>query len=306
MAYRAKQKSITGSRLGSLLCACICILMLNGCTYLWRDPPETGMQAKAKTQADDAQPGDAQAMNGAMGMKTEPLFAEKLYSKNKRIDRLENVVQTLHTVHSGAHDKTEENLDEIHSEISALKNEVKELREAQEAMNAAPARNTVPDETAMSQDAAMGGPQNLSPDAQQGAETENAAIKPETKRPSPPPSSGDKFTVRNIRFGEHSNKTRIVLDISGKPDYAISLDNVEKILLIELHDGAWTASAEGKPNSPLIASYSAQGMGQGQGNMLVISLKHVTEIVNRDVLPPTSGSGGYRLVIDLYSRPVHS
>lgn len=315
MAHRAKQNSKTVlRRLGTLLCALICVSMLNGCTYLWRDPPETAGRMPPPKAAAERPDAEQPAMDGAMGMKTEPLFAEKLFSQNKRLDRLENAVQTLNDDFNATHDGTNSELDVLRDEVSTLKDEVATLREAQEAIKtrqeqqpeSLQPRNMLPDDGAMSQGDAMGGPQSLS-GAADGATGTQAAIKPETRRPSPPPAAGDKFTVRDIRFGEHSNKTRIVLDINGKPDYAISLDNVEKILLIELPGGAWTAAAEGSPKSQLIASYSAQGMGQGNaGNMLVISLKHVTEIVARDLLPPSSGSSGYRLVIDLYSRPVHS
>lgn len=316
MAQSAKQNSNTVlRRIGTLLCACVCVSMLSGCTYLWRDPePPTGRMtppkaAEAKPGKEDAQMADSQMdqaqMNEAMGIKAEPLFGEKLYSQNKRLDRLENTVQILNDDFWAAHDGANTELDLLREEVSTLQEEVTALKEKQEEMMAAP-QSVLPDETAMSQDDAMGGPQSLSPDAQGDESAQQAAIKTETRRPTPPPAAGDKFTVRNIRFGEHPNKTRIVLDIDSKPDFAISLDNVEKVLLIELPGGAWTTAAEGTPKSPLIASYSAQSMGAGNaGNMLVVSLKQVTEIVSKDLLPPSSGEG-YRLVIDLYSRPVHS
>ena len=118
--------------------------------------------------------------------------------------------------------------------------------------------------------------------------------------PAPPPDQSTVAGLRGLglRLGEHDDKTRIVIDLSGPVTYRHDLDNGEKILVIELDKANWAGPASQTLSSPLIQSYSTQPMENGGGTRLIISLKQATAVTSESLLGP-EGASGWRLLLDL-------
>lgn len=103
--------------------------------------------------------------------------------------------------------------------------------------------------------------------------------------------------VKNIRFGEHPGKTRMVLDLTGASKYRADVDNGEKLLLLELSDADWAAASQKILKHPLVAGYTAQPAANG-GTTLALELKKPVKIVGSAALPPNKSSG-HRIYLDL-------
>lgn len=113
----------------------------------------------------------------------------------------------------------------------------------------------------------------------------------------PPASAPSGPVVTGIRVGEHPDKVRIVLDLTGSSGYSADLDNDEKILVIELPDAGWTAASQQElAANPLLASYHTEALGD-HGTMLILQLKKASSIAYKAAM---GGEGGTaKIVIDL-------
>lgn len=131
------------------------------------------------------------------------------------------------------------------------------------------------------------------------AATSSAALPIQTSLPSPNVENGSADTfVRNIRFGEHQDKTRLVLDTNDQVAFSYDVDNKEQLLVIDLPQTGWRGSeAMDIANSPLVSSYSVVSDGKG-GHQLVMQLKQPSQVLWAQALLP-GGPQGHRIVIDL-------
>lgn len=147
-------------------------------------------------------------------------------------------------------------------------------------------------------------PRALTPDAKPSISTAtihkphhsavNAPLKTVAKAPSGP------LQISQLRVGEHSTKTRLVLDANGAAKYQYDLDNNENLLVIEFKDAAWKAAKSMKlAKSPLIASYNVYDIKDTSGARLVIQLKAPVKIISESTLAPASTTPYHRLVFDL-------
>lgn len=111
------------------------------------------------------------------------------------------------------------------------------------------------------------------------------------------------LAVTDVRLGVHPDKTRMVLDVSGETKFSMDLDNNEKLLLIDLPNTSWAASAAKKiAGNPYVAGYSTQKSASG-GTTLVVELKKPVRIAGSAALKPrTNPVRGHRIFIDLASR----
>jgi hypothetical protein len=126
-----------------------------------------------------------------------------------------------------------------------------------------------------------------------------AASAPPADGPVPPaPAHPAAYSVSQVRFGEHNNMTRMVLDASGKVPYTYALDGSGTLMTLHLPQTDWrTASSSVPATSKLVDSYTATPDGQG-GYMVAVRLKQPVAVSWADVMPPGS-EGGYRVVFDL-------
>lgn len=105
-------------------------------------------------------------------------------------------------------------------------------------------------------------------------------------------------SIVSIRVGEHPDKTRIVLDASGNPNYSYDLDNSEKIFIVELPGTGWSASAQSTfSSSPVLASYRTDSLNDN-GTRLIMQLKKAASVVYSSKIGGKQ-PGQERIVIDL-------
>lgn len=105
-------------------------------------------------------------------------------------------------------------------------------------------------------------------------------------------------SVRQIRIGDDADKTRVVFDLSRKVGFVTDLDNNEKILIIDVDAGEFTAPAGASfAKSPLVASYTAQALSGGKSRV-ILQLRDDVDIARTQMLPP-NGEKGDRIVLDL-------
>lgn len=167
--------------------------------------------------------------------------------------------------------------------------------------NAAPVKTVTDTTTTVTTSAAAGNAPPLSSFKEQplaedsGAE---AAAGPVAAKAASP-AAGNANAVTGVRIGEHGSKTRLVFDLNGnsKPSFKYDLDNVEKILLVEMTTAAWSGRASGKPNSPLIESWSASEGASG-GSNVAIQLKKDARVISTEFLK-AEGKDPARLVVDI-------
>ena len=146
---------------------------------------------------------------------------------------------------------------------------------------------------AMQPPAASNPPTDLAPAARPQPVMEPAPA----PAPAPTPAVAGQNVI-SIRIGEHPDKTRIVLDASGKPQYSYDLDNNEKIFIVELPGTGWTATAQQTfSSSPLLQSYRTDSLN-GNGTRLIIQLKKAASVAYSSKIGGKQ-AGQERIVIDL-------
>jgi|GEM_PF-3358880 len=104
--------------------------------------------------------------------------------------------------------------------------------------------------------------------------------------------------VENVRFGIHSNKTRIVFDLSHPAKFSYDLDNNEHILLVSLPGTQMNDVTEKTlAKIPRIKSYQASPDGQG-GTNVVFKLSSSAKVALAQALK-ASGADKNRIVFDI-------
>ena len=128
----------------------------------------------------------------------------------------------------------------------------------------------------------------------------SSSNKPIDIKPHAKPVIGD---VMDIRFGDHADKTRIVLDMTAKVniDALARLENKGKTLIIDLSQMNWLKKKSWDADTAQLAS----GYHMEEGN-LYVDLMYKSQIRTREVLSPNGECKNYRLVIDLFSPEVHN
>ncbi len=107
--------------------------------------------------------------------------------------------------------------------------------------------------------------------------------------------------VRQVRVGEHPDKTRIVLDASDNVAFSYDLDNDSHSLIIKMPAAGWTAPVQaGVANSPLIQSWKAVPDGKG-GAIMTISLRRAVKVLSAETLSAAENDNQPRIVVDLAS-----
>lgn len=106
--------------------------------------------------------------------------------------------------------------------------------------------------------------------------------------------------VKEIRIGDHIDRTRIVLEATAKGPYTAQIINGGKQLVIDLPQYNWQATRVWDAVSAnLIAGYKYAD------NRIVFDLLSPAEIKGESFMTGSSGSG-QRLVIDLFSADIHT
>lgn len=123
----------------------------------------------------------------------------------------------------------------------------------------------------------------------------------DSAKPPLPPAT---YQVSGVRIGEHPDKTRLVIELSGKAGYFAKIADGK--LVIELSDTAWNGvKSWSSDSSPLLYAYHVEDDGKG-GVRLTGDLLYDATIVSQSLYPAEGrANAGVRLVIDLKSAVVH-
>lgn len=214
------------------------------------------------------------------------MFGSSLRSDEERLDRLERVVQDMRNEFNSVQPSIRR-LMAIEGDMSNI---ITELRKINNTQPAAPKTNFNNART----------PQVLSAPPPAQTATPKAQVTPPKTKASPqfePPAANGRQGIYGVRLGEHSGRTRIVLDSAEKPSFNVDIDNNEKIMVIDLPQSQWNAAMAGTLNkSNFISSYKVEKAGDG--HMLIMQLKKPAKLSYEKLLPSNNGAG-YRLVLDL-------
>lgn len=263
---------------------------------------------------------------GSLGLNLKPLLGDSTQNADTRFNRLEGAViamqEDLKTLAPSMQRLAviEQDLDELVSQLEILLQEESGLpapvspvmetpvpqQQSYEPQSLVPETDAdlasaVPTETPQPKPANI-----LSENSEEISGTDDAAVvktsleKPaQEQQPAPaelqPPAS---LRATSLRLGEHADKTRIVIDLSGPVTYRHDLDNDEKILVIEMEKAAWSGPASQNVSSPLVQSWSTQAM-EGGGTRLILVLKHDTSVMQASLLKPEGANTQFRLMVDL-------
>ena len=106
--------------------------------------------------------------------------------------------------------------------------------------------------------------------------------------------------ITNVRFGIHSDKTRIVIDLNEKVDFrTFVLPNIENKpyrIVVDLPKFNWKAGNISKPAKTTVTDVRS-GILTPNIHRIVVDLERAAQIKGAFILPP-SGKIPYRLVID--------
>lgn len=235
------------------------------------------------------------------GVNVQTLFAEDISDPIERIKRVENAVVEFRQEFDAVLPSivrlvaVEQDIQGLVEQLQTLlQNEPLPL-EPQELVEAEP----IP--PPQKQAAGMGSSAQPKPPVPQ-AQSPPVAEKPPV--PLSVQASGG-VQATGLRIGEHADKTRLVIDATGDVAYRHDLDNGEKLLIVELPGATWTGQKQWtSERAPLIASYTAQPLADGQGSRLIIQLKQEASVVYESALAG-DGQNGRRIVLDLRSFAVH-
>lgn len=113
-----------------------------------------------------------------------------------------------------------------------------------------------------------------------------------------PAASAATSSVRGVRVGEHPDKIRIVLDVSGPAKFSYDIDNNEKLLIVDLPQSSWPTGATGSfEGNALVSGYTAKPSASG-GVTLAVELKKPAKLTMSSALEPNE-SYGHRIVFDV-------
>lgn len=234
-------------------------------------------------------PNGLPALKPLKGVNVDTLFAENISSTDKRFDRLENAVTDMR--------REFEAVKPAIVRLVAVEEDIQNMVEQLEAMAAQEQARPAP----IYQEQLSPG-DLATPEAETAPAPQAEMEKPEPAKPMSitPPTNTNGATVKNLRTGLHSNKVRLVLDMSTKTPYNIDLDSSENILVIELPEAGWSGATTKTygTKEPILASYSVESMNNNKGTRIIIPLKKSSSVLKSALLPP-GVTPNYRMYVDL-------
>lgn len=271
------------------------------------DLPEPGAKQDAFGRTANTALSQLQPMKS---VNVESLFSEEITDTGQRLDRVEQAVLQMH--------KEFETLKPSIIRLVAVESDIQELvkqldvllqEEAASYTEPIPIQSRAPPVAAQKPE-----PEPLQTISEQISVDGNVASvssaskiehEPLSSFPSSAVANDRKTIVKALRVGEHENKVRLVLDLTGEAMYRLDLDNEEFLLVLELPDTGWIAEKQktfGK--NSLLSSYTVKSRNieagtDEHGTQLVFSLKKSTRILQKKILPPNSSNPNYRIFFDL-------
>lgn len=233
---------------------------------------------------------------GSLGLNLKTFMGEDLRNTDARVERLEHVIAAMHSdVATLA--PAMQRMAVIEKDIEALVTQLEALLQDEGYSAPAPAPVPAP---------ALSAPQALMPPVDEVEEepvVEAKAAPAPTPAPAPsvapPPASAAGLQATNLRVGQHNDRTRLVIDLNGPVNYNVDLDNVEKLLVIELNGASWRGAATQSFNTPPLQSMNTQSLDNNSGTRVIIVLRKDSAVLSQSLLKPGDGNPHHRLVIDL-------
>ena len=103
----------------------------------------------------------------------------------------------------------------------------------------------------------------------------------------------------DLRFGDHGNRTRIVIDFDRKVTFSARTALDPERLELDVAEVAWRLGPDaGQPRRGMARGFELVGNADGQA-LLVVALARPARVASAVLLPPNKDSGSYRLVLDL-------
>lgn len=264
------------------------------------------------------------SMQPPKGLNVDTLFAEDIQDPMARIKRLENVVLDMRRDFNTVLPSIMR-LVAVEQDMQNLIGQLETLTDQSSAAVPAEAVETsaLTDEAA-SEDLSGSTQQTLAP---QSGQTEDSQPPPDTPLPDIPAeeteeeaqappltgppelASAPKDTPSasapvsgavRLRVGDHSGKTRLVLETGGTTAFRADLDNAENLLVIELPDAdaTGTGGKESVADAHTVKSWSVEAMEGGAGVRVIVELQGSVSI-QKTLAVPASGESGARIVVDL-------
>jgi len=113
-------------------------------------------------------------------------------------------------------------------------------------------------------------------------------------------SIGGPAQVQSVRIGQHPNKVRIVMDLSGQTPYSLSHDPLSNSIFVELPYATWSARSNWKGvNAKILNNYKVEKAGQG--TRLMLGVEDGVDIGASGLLK-ASGDKKDRLYIDIEKK----
>ncbi|MBU0799468.1 MAG: AMIN domain-containing protein, partial [Alphaproteobacteria bacterium] len=268
-------------------------------------PPGMNNRPLLPGQTDTARTPDGMpALQPARGVNLENVFAENIKDPVDRVKRVENAVIELRRDFDSVLpaivrlSAVEADMQELLGQLeSLLRNEPPTASTINYVPEAAPQPlSTSPAPTPSPTPAPVPAPQPQAAAPPPAATPAPVASTPPPAASAPIPGA---VSVTGLRLGEHKDKTRLVMDMTGASSYRYDLDNAENLLVIELAGAGWTAAqSQTMAKSPLVQSYSVQAM-DGGGTRVIIQLKRAVNVIYEAALKPEGGNSSHRIVLDL-------
>lgn len=219
------------------------------------------------------------------GFVNKSLFSRQVSSDEERFERLETIVQDLHTS-LNEHLPAIKNLTAIESEIQDLVSQLQNLVSAPPEEPPPPA----PVETMPSV-------------ATQGfSDAMPIKIAPATKAPEKPVSEPTgAIKISDMRVAQTGGKTRVVFDSSQKINYDLDYDDQELIIVISARNATAAKSfAAAASKSGLIKAVDTSSVGPD--STIVISLNRDAAISELKTLTPNAQNAYYRTFFDIVAQ----
>ncbi|MGD9509603.1 MAG: N-acetylmuramoyl-L-alanine amidase [Geminicoccaceae bacterium] len=103
----------------------------------------------------------------------------------------------------------------------------------------------------------------------------------------------------DLRFGDHGNRTRIVIDFDREVSFATRTELDPDRLELDVVDVAWHLGENaGRPRRGMARGYDLVATPDGQSR-LIVALARPARVASAILLPPNRDSASYRLVLDL-------
>lgn len=244
-------------------------------------PPNYESRPGADNTATQTMPNGLPALQ-PKGVNVNSMFAENLTDSNSRFNRLENAVTDLRREFESFKPAITR-LVAVESDIQALIQQLDMLLQNEPAPMPPPAPVAAPSAP----------PQALIEQDAPAVVSKTTTVKTTTT------TTTNGASVSELRVGQHSGKTRIVMDLSKKASLMADLDNAENLLVLELPDARWDAATQKSfSSSPLIRSYTVESINGGSGSRVIMALKKGTQILKQQDLPP-GNNPNYRIYLDL-------